>query len=118
MCILQVRLNSVKRLSTIALALGTERTRNELVPFLAGTTYDEDEVLMALAEQLGSFTPLIGGPDHVHCLLVSCIMYFILQSHSYIRRGNRRLSLAALPGLPAASRGVKLPLLTNTRSVF
>ena len=35
-----------------------------------------------------------------------------------IRRGNRRLSLAALPDLPAASRGVKLPLLAGTRSVF
>ena len=41
-----------------------------------------------------------------------------IQSHSYIRRGNRRLSLAALPGLPAASRGIRLPLLANTRSVF
>ena len=40
-----------------------------------------------------------------------------VQSHLYIRRGNRRLSLAVLPGLPAASRGVKLPLLANTRSV-
>ena len=35
------------------------------------TIYDEDEVLLALAEQLGQFTPLVGGPDHVHCLLVS-----------------------------------------------
>ena len=41
-----------------------------------------------------------------------------MQSHSYIRRGNRRMSLAALPGLSAASRGVKLPLLANSRSVF
>ena len=41
-----------------------------------------------------------------------------IQSHSYITRGNRRLSLAALPGLPAASRDVKLPLLADTRSVF
>ena len=42
----------------------------------------------------------------------------VVQSHLYIRRGNRRLSLPALPGLPAASRGVKLPLLADTRSVF
>ena len=42
----------------------------------------------------------------------------IIHSHLYIRRGNRRLSLAALRGLPAASRGVKLPLLADTRSVF
>ena len=34
------------------------------------TIYDEDEVLLALAEQLGTFTPLVGGQEHVHCLLV------------------------------------------------
>ena len=26
-------------------------------------------MLLVLAEQLGNFTPLVGGPDHVHCLL-------------------------------------------------
>lgn len=38
-----------------------ERTRSELIPFLTDTIYDEDEVLLALAEQLGTFTPLVGG---------------------------------------------------------
>lgn len=33
---LQLRLNSIKKLSTIALALGDERTRAELLPFLTG----------------------------------------------------------------------------------
>ncbi|XP_046608229.1 serine/threonine-protein phosphatase 2A 65 kDa regulatory subunit A alpha isoform isoform X2 [Neodiprion virginianus] len=65
----QLRLNSIKKLSTIALALGVERTRSELIPFLTETIYDEDEVLLALAEQLGTFTPLVGGPEFVHCLL-------------------------------------------------
>ena len=37
------------------------------------TIYDEDEVLLALAEQLGQLTPLVGGPEYVHCLLVSTI---------------------------------------------
>ena len=67
----QLRLNSIKKLSTISLALGVERTRSELIPFLTDTIYDEDEVLLALAEQLGAFTPLVGGPEYVHCLLVS-----------------------------------------------
>ncbi|KAJ1179724.1 hypothetical protein NDU88_004958 [Pleurodeles waltl] len=66
----QLRLNSIKKLSTIALALGVERTRTELLPFLTDTIYDEDEVLLALAEQLGSFTVLVGGPEFVHCLLL------------------------------------------------
>ncbi|MFH4983189.1 hypothetical protein AB6A40_009898 [Gnathostoma spinigerum] len=65
----QLRLNSIRKLSTIALALGVERTRGELVQFLTDTIYDEDEVLLALAEQLGNFTPLVGGPEYVHCLL-------------------------------------------------
>ena len=46
----------------------------ELSPGLsrpADTIYDEDEVLLALAEQLGTFTTLVGGPEYVHCLLVS-----------------------------------------------
>ena len=32
----QLRLNSIKKLSTIALALGDERTRSELLPYLTG----------------------------------------------------------------------------------
>lgn len=67
--VLQLRLNSIKKLSTIALALGVERTRSELIPFLTETIYDEDEVLLALAEQLGNFTTLVGGPEHAYCLL-------------------------------------------------
>jgi len=66
---MQLRLNSIKKLSTIALALGAERTRTELMSFLTETIYDEDEVLLALAEQLGQFTSLVGGSDYVHCLL-------------------------------------------------
>ena len=31
-----LRLNAIHRLSTIALALGAERTRDELIPFLDG----------------------------------------------------------------------------------
>ena len=41
------------------------------MPCPADTIYDEDEVLLALAEQLGTFTTLVGGPEYVHCLLVS-----------------------------------------------
>lgn len=39
--------------------------------WFSDTIYDEDEVLLALAEQLGNFTMLVGGPEYVHCLLVS-----------------------------------------------
>jgi len=38
--------------------------------FFSDTIYDEDEVLLALAEQLGTFTQLVGGESYVHVLLV------------------------------------------------
>ena len=64
-----LRLNAIRRLSTIALALGADRSREELVPFLMESLDDEDEVLLALAEELGGFTEYIGGPQYAHLLL-------------------------------------------------
>ncbi|KAM4055345.1 HEAT repeats domain-containing protein [Hirsutella rhossiliensis] len=64
-----LRLNAIHRLSTIALALGAERTREELIPFLDESVEDEDEVLVALSEELGSFIEYVGGPQWGHVLL-------------------------------------------------
>ena len=38
---IQLRLNSIRRLSTIAAALGFERTRDELIPFLNGANSEK-----------------------------------------------------------------------------
>lgn len=82
-----LRLNAIRRLSTIALALGPERTRDELIPFLDGkssiykcalgietnplaeSVEDEDEVLTALSDELGGFVEYVGGPEYGHVLL-------------------------------------------------
>ena len=65
-----LRLNAIHRLSTIALALGPERARDELIPFLQDSLDDEDKVLMALAEELSSpFVDYLGGPAYAHLLL-------------------------------------------------
>ncbi|KAL2202046.1 ARM repeat-containing protein [Sarocladium strictum] len=64
-----LRLNAIHRLSTIALALGAERTRDELIPFLDESVEDEDEVLVALSEELGGFIEYVGGPQWGHVLL-------------------------------------------------
>lgn len=66
---MKLRLNSIRRLSTIAVALGVERTRNELIPFLNESIDDEDEVLIALADELGNFVEYVGGPHHATALL-------------------------------------------------
>ena len=66
----QLRLNAIHRISTIALALGPDRAREELIVFLQESVDDEDEVLLALAEELGrDFEEYIGGKDWAHLLL-------------------------------------------------
>lgn len=66
----QLRLNAIHRISTIALALGPQRARDELVPFIQESLDDEDEVLLALAEELGkNFEDHLGGPQYAHLLL-------------------------------------------------
>ncbi|KAI9090824.1 armadillo-type protein [Phlyctochytrium arcticum] len=64
-----LRLTAMRRLSTIALALGPERSRDELIPFLEDSIDDEDEVLLALADELGGFVEYLGGPPFGHILL-------------------------------------------------
>ncbi|MBW0494723.1 hypothetical protein O181_034438 [Austropuccinia psidii MF-1] len=65
------RLTSIHRLTTIALALGAQRTRDELIPFITEGMDDEDEVLLALAGELnGSFVEYLGGSEFAHLLIV------------------------------------------------
>lgn len=64
------RVQAMKRLDTIAIALGPERTRKELVPFLEEVIpEDEDEVISIAAEELGKFVPLVGGPQYAPMLI-------------------------------------------------
>jgi serine/threonine-protein phosphatase 2A regulatory subunit A len=66
----QLRLNAIHNIPTIALALGPDRSRDELVPFLQDSVDDEDEVLLVLAEELGkNFEEYIGGKEFAHVLL-------------------------------------------------
>ena len=56
------RTNSVKNLHTISIALGKERSRNELLPYIMDLMDDDEEVLIVLAEALnGQFLEHIGG---------------------------------------------------------
>lgn len=64
-----LRVNAVKHLAAIAAALGIERTRSELIPFLSDTSEEADEVLAVVAEELGCFAEAVGGAAHAHILL-------------------------------------------------
>ncbi|KAE8889999.1 Protein phosphatase 2A scaffold subunit [Phytophthora fragariae] len=65
----ETRIKAMRRLRTVAQALGPERTRSDLLPFLREATEDEDEVLVALAEELGGFVDLVGGAEHAAALV-------------------------------------------------
>ena len=55
------RIHATRQLPRISRALGAERTREELIPFVVDSTDDEDEVLLTLAEAVGaSLSSVIG----------------------------------------------------------
>eukprot|EP00929_Paragymnodinium_shiwhaense_P013204 TRINITY_DN121068_c0_g1_i1.p1 TRINITY_DN121068_c0_g1~~TRINITY_DN121068_c0_g1_i1.p1 ORF type:complete len:590 (-),score=138.64 TRINITY_DN121068_c0_g1_i1:236-2005(-) len=66
---LQLRINAMKNIGTIAVALGPERTREELLPFLQEIIDDDEEVLITLAEQVGNGVPWVGGAPYAHALI-------------------------------------------------
>ncbi|KAA6394449.1 MAG: putative Serine/threonine-protein phosphatase 2A 65 kDa regulatory subunit A alpha [Streblomastix strix] len=66
---LALRLASVKGLPLICDTLGPERTQKEILPFLNDCLDDEDEVLVALADELGKLQRQVGGNSNVHLLL-------------------------------------------------
>lgn len=64
------RVEAMKKLDTISTALGPQRTREELIPFLMEVAQDdEDEVFAVLADELGQFVPYVGGPEFATILL-------------------------------------------------
>ncbi|KAH9155114.1 hypothetical protein AeRB84_002894 [Aphanomyces euteiches] len=65
----KLRLKAIKKVQVIASALGPQRTREELLPFLNETLDDDDEILLALAQELGEFVELVGGTLNAYHLL-------------------------------------------------
>ena len=63
------RINAVNNLGTIAIALGPERTRNELLPYILELLEDDEEVLLALSESIGNLLDHVGGPAQAEHLL-------------------------------------------------
>ena len=66
------RINAIQNINTICVALGPERTRNELLPYILELLEDDEEVLTKLAEVLGSQLNNVGGPaqaDHLFKVL-------------------------------------------------
>lgn len=59
----------MKQIKDVARALGPVRTKEELLNFLSQLVGDEDNVLEVLAEELGGFVELVGGPEYTNVIL-------------------------------------------------
>ena len=86
------RVEAMQKLDTIAIALGPERTRDELMPFLHEVAQDdEEEVFAVLAEKLGDFLPYVGG--HAHCQQLILILSVLASLEEPIVRDKAIASL-------------------------
>jgi serine/threonine-protein phosphatase 2A regulatory subunit A len=101
------RINSVSQLKTIATALGPDRTRNELVPFLNGIGLndiefvdDDEQVLVLLINTLKDFGAMIGGDHHEKCLIPLLI--------SFCRSDEKTASEAATEAMISIMRRMDL----------
>ena len=63
------RLHSISNLHFIARALGTVRTRNELLPYISETTDNSEEIWMIISEKLNYLIEEVGGSKEVGCIL-------------------------------------------------
>jgi len=62
----KIKINAIHNLREISFALGRERTRKELLPFLISCIdEEEDEALVELAKILGNFIDCIGGINYI-----------------------------------------------------
>jgi len=76
------RVAASNRLEAVALVLGEQRTREELLPFLTDGVDDEDEVLLGVANSLGKMIPLVGGGSHALSLLPPIELLLTVEENS------------------------------------
>eukprot|EP01084_Bolivina_argentea_P222700 376889_1 len=68
----ETRVKAIKRLKMVGDVLGPEAVRSDLLPWLLTIDYGDDELMLALAEQLGQCVSTVGGTLHA-LLLLPCL---------------------------------------------
>ena len=63
-----LRLDAMRKLSLVGQALGAEETLSSLLPFLAGHTDDDDEMLLKMAQEVRSEKRI-----SYHIYLLACL---------------------------------------------
>jgi len=96
---MSARVAAANRLEAVALVLGEQRTREELLPFVTDGVDDEDEVLLALANSLGKLIPLVGGGSHAQVLLIPLEFLLTVEENS-VRDAATASTLLVAAALP------------------
>lgn len=110
----QIRVETIRRLPIVAEAIGPDRTRSELLPFLHETYDYSDEVLSELALALDAkFVPLVGGIDYANEVLL--LLGRLAHTEESVVRGNACKSLIGIiESLPMEMVESDIMVLLNT----
>jgi len=95
----QIRANATKNIGSIAKALGPERTRSELIPFINESTDDDDDVLLAIAENIGDIQSHVGGAEFYYTLLEPIELLAIVEDGS-VRDAAVKAVIPIVDGMP------------------
>ncbi|RCK57849.1 Protein phosphatase PP2A regulatory subunit A [Candida viswanathii] len=108
------RVEAMQKLDTIAIALGPERTRKELLPFLNDVAQDdEEEVFTVLASKLGDFIPLIGGHEYNEPLITILTILASMEEPLVRDRAIESLNKISLELTKEELTGIFLNLIQN-----
>ena len=79
---IKIKKNAFQNLRGISLALGRERTRKELLPYLKSCVdEEEDEIIIELAKVLSNFIDCIGGKQYIKELLSLLEIILTIDDH-------------------------------------
>jgi len=90
---IQIRIGALKQVTRIASALGAERTRNELIPYITSMLEDDDDVLRIICEVLFQLIDLIGGQEHLHNLIQPYEILCVVEENSIRNLALEKLAI-------------------------
>ncbi|KAK2962101.1 putative Serine/threonine-protein phosphatase 2A 65 kDa regulatory subunit A beta [Blattamonas nauphoetae] len=87
------KVSCAKRLGMIAIAIGPERTRKELLTLLPDYFDVEDEILSYIAEELGTMIPFIGGQEYYPSLVSPLEKLCLIEDMAVSQKATQSLQL-------------------------